>query len=85
MIRLAQALLAVLVVLLLCGCNQVLFSGAKSGNLVLVEASLASGADVNTRDELGFTPLHWAVKEGHPKVAIRFLDGGADANAKTRD
>jgi hypothetical protein len=46
---------------------------------------LAKEADVNSKDEDGRTPLHWAVESGN-KVIIEFLLGkSANINAKDRD
>jgi ankyrin repeat protein len=43
------------------------------------------GADVNARQQAGFTPLHEAAASGKLEFAHLFLDHGADVNAKTDD
>ena len=45
---------------------------AAYGDLGKIKKLLNFGIDVNTRDEGGYTMLHWATQEGHLEV-IRFL------------
>ena len=37
-------------------------------------------ADVNAKDKDGWTPLHWAVREGYPEIAKLLIEHGADVN-----
>ncbi len=62
--------------------NTMLIYGAKSGDLDLVRLSIAKGADLNTRDENGGTPLHWAVYYNHLEVVEFLILHGADPNIK---
>lgn len=56
---------------------------AKLGHLEIMEVLLANGADVNARDSLKFTPLHWA---GYVQdVSALLLVHKADRNAKAWD
>ncbi|HUU82557.1 MAG TPA: ankyrin repeat domain-containing protein [Phycisphaerae bacterium] len=57
---------------------------AGAGELGAVEALLAEGAQVNTVDALGFTPLHRAVAGNHLAVARCLIENGADVHATTR-
>ncbi|GAT22156.1 hypothetical protein RIB2604_01501880 [Aspergillus luchuensis] len=40
------------------------------------------GANVNARDKLENTPLHWAANEGHLHVVQALIEAGADANVE---
>eukprot|EP00976_Prorocentrum_cordatum_P019824 401839-Prorocentrum_minimum.AAC.1 len=44
----------------------------------MAELLLAVGADVNSRNREGMTPLHLAAREGHAKLAQLLIDHGAD-------
>jgi len=46
---------------------------------------LSKGADVNSRDNDGRTPLHLAYLSGHVQVAELLLSKGADVNSKDND
>lgn len=46
-----------------------------------VQELLASGADVNARDNDGRTPLHWPAYRGHLEVVRLLIEHGADVNA----
>jgi hypothetical protein len=47
-----------------------------------VKKLLEEGCNPNTRDSDGWTPLHWAAKEGYVNVARLLLERGADLNAR---
>jgi ankyrin repeat protein len=64
--------------------SQALMRAALIGNTPAVEALLDRGADVNSADQSGWTPLMEAVFGGHTETIRALLDGGADANAKDR-
>ncbi|KAJ2364074.1 hypothetical protein H4S01_003969, partial [Coemansia sp. RSA 2610] len=53
-----------------------------AGDLALVEALLAQGADVAAADNAGWTPLHEAALEGHDAVVAALLRRGADVAAR---
>lgn len=36
--------------------------------------------DVNAKDAMGMTPLHWAIQEGHLRTVSVLLDNGAEVN-----
>ena len=54
------------------------------GNLKDIREQLDSGADVNSRDALGRTPLHIAAFYGWPKTTELLISRGADVNARDR-
>jgi hypothetical protein len=56
-------------------------SAAAGGDFNGVMTSLQLGADPNTRDRVGRTPLGWAARGGYTRVAAYLLDHGAAINA----
>ncbi len=54
---------------------------AKEGDYIKLVNSISSGADLNSRDEHGLTPLMWAAVQGHSTVAEVLIENGADVNA----
>ena len=58
-----------------------LHHAALDGDLARVEKWLAARYPVNRFDELGNTPLHYAVRQGHMEVAARLIEAGANVNA----
>ena len=66
---------------------------ANNGNVEAVKQHLADGADVNRKDDGGYTPLHYAVQshlipssEDQPnkKITELLIANGADVNAKNK-
>jgi ankyrin repeat protein len=43
---------------------------------------LATGTDVNAKDEEGGTPLHFATGWDHKEIVELLIDAGADVNVK---
>lgn len=58
---------------------------AEKGNIRKVTRLLSKGANVNTRDEDGCTPLCSAVFCNHQEVAETLITAGADVNVRLRD
>jgi ankyrin repeat protein len=71
-----------------------LLTAAYQGNITLVKDFLDAGADVNGKDEEGYTVLIMAAKNGghkqeklinQYKIVQLLVDKGADVNAKQKD
>jgi hypothetical protein len=45
-----------------------------------IRSLLSKGADINEKDWLGYTPLHWAAYFGYPDVAEILISEGANPN-----
>lgn len=63
----------------------ILWKAASSGDLKRVESLISNGADVNSKNEDGLTPLHVAAVRGQLAVVDFLINNGADVNTKTKD
>jgi len=54
------------------------------GNLAKVKSIYANGMDVNARDQLNWTPLHWAASGGQKDIAEFLIGKGADVKAESK-
>ena len=61
-----------------------LVDAARAGNLEAAKQHLVAGADMNFRNQQGFTPLHVAAQKGHNKVAELLIAKGANVNTSGR-
>ena len=59
-----------------------LHKAALHNKIEAVAALISHGADVNAREEDGYTPLMWASYYGYAKVVEALLDAGADKELK---
>ena len=48
-----------------------------------VRGLIEEGVDVDSKDEIGRTPLMWAAYKGHVEIIRLLLDHGADVNNRT--
>ena len=53
------------------------------GSLIKTRLLLDRGVDINSRDNIGLTPLLSAAISGHTAVVELLLERGADVNART--
>lgn len=61
-----------------------IWSAALDGDLDRVKSLLKKGTDPNTRDNAGYTALHYASRGGHESVCELLLGQGACATPQTR-
>jgi len=59
-----------------------LLDTSRKGDLKRVQKLLDSGADINQRDNTGFTALHWAAMTNKQEVAKLMIQKKADNNAR---
>ncbi|KAM7373740.1 hypothetical protein PAMP_008569 [Pampus punctatissimus] len=57
---------------------------AAEGHTVIVELLVRSGADINAKDMLKMTALHWAAQHGHNGAAETLIKHGADVHALSK-
>jgi len=65
------------------GKHGTIYVAAQGGDIEAVKEFLASGTDVNVKDEDGDTPLLEASGGGHKEVVELLIAAGADVNAKS--
>jgi hypothetical protein len=58
---------------------------AYQGDALSVEMLLKHGANANTRDDAGLTPLHWAVVRGNKVCILKLFEKGAEIHAKDNE
>lgn len=58
------------------------FSDLDKGNIVELLAKY--GMDMNVKNEISRTPLHWAVVKNLPSATQSLIDAGADVNARDK-
>ncbi|MDD3846999.1 MAG: ankyrin repeat domain-containing protein [Syntrophorhabdaceae bacterium] len=62
--------------------NAFLWTNMKLGVISEIQRVFAAGADPDTRNHLGQTPLHWAAMKGRVDIARILLDAHAETNAQ---
>lgn len=63
-----------------CTGNAALIKASEEGDIFKAETSIAQGANVNSRDRLGNTALHYAVARNHDPIIMLLAEYGADLN-----
>lgn len=69
-----------LLALISCTGNSALLKASQEGDIFKAETSIAQGANVNSRDRLGNTALHYAVAGNHDPIIMLLAEYGADLN-----
>lgn len=57
--------------------DRLLFNAVKNGDIQQVKYAVSNGADVNTEDQYGFTPLYAASTHGYLKICKLLIANGA--------
>ena len=65
-----------------CGPGVNIHEAARTGNIEAVKQHIAAGADVNAKNDWGWTPLTYAAINDHEEIAELLIAKGADVNAK---
>lgn len=60
--------------------NRALFQAVVNGDVEQVQLLISSGADINSVNRMGRTPLHIAIREGQMEVFNLLIDKGANIN-----
>jgi len=78
-----QLLITIAVVMLVgCGPSISIHKASYEGNIEVVKQHLATGMDVNIKDDDGFTALYFAAQEGQKEITELLIEKGADVNVK---
>ncbi len=64
--------------------NMALIDAAKEGDLNKVRKLLDKGANVDTKDKYGHTPVILASMKNYPEIVKVLLEAGVDINAKNK-
>ena len=62
-----------------------LHRACKRGKIEAVKKHLASGADVNAKDEVGDTPFYFAAEHVHQEIAELLIAKRVDVNVKCKE
>jgi len=75
-----------LMFLMLAGCTRLpttaLTIAAERGDAAEVRRLIAAGANVNEKDEAGYTALMWAARKGNMEIARALVEARADVNVR---
>ena len=65
------------------GAEADLWIAARLNDTEIARRLIADGADVNAKDDDGYTPLHWAAEINSRNLAVILILNGADVNSET--
>jgi ankyrin repeat protein len=57
--------------------------GASEQNRIMIETALAAGADINSKNQLGYAALHLAALTGNIDICDLLINHGADLTSRT--
>ena len=66
-----------------CGPSVDIHKAAYDRNIEAVKQAIDDGADLNAKDNVNMTPLHWAVNNSQKETVELLIANGADVSAKT--
>ncbi|MCD4654049.1 ankyrin repeat domain-containing protein [bacterium] len=62
-----------------------ILKAVENGDLEAVKTCIKNGADVNSKNDRGWTTLHWAAFKGHLKIAEYLIQQGAEVDALAKN
>jgi len=60
-------------------------AAAEEGNIKEIQRLIGEGIDIDSKDEDGFTAIHWAAQEGFEEVTKILIQKGADINSQDEE
>jgi ankyrin repeat protein len=85
-----KQLLTTIAAVVLVGCgsaeiDRTLIAAIARDDIEVVKQHLAAGTDVNAKNKVGGTPLHFAALEGRKEIVELLITKGAQVNVKSED
>ena len=64
--------------------NKQLLEAVKIGDIERTENLIKHGADVNAKDNIGWTALHWVASKGNLEIVAALVKAGAEVNVTNK-